>query len=467
MEKMLVFKQKFYLYHLTLAFSLLMSGCSANHYAVYHYQELDNDNSEVLAVDAKQRFLITTISEIKSDNNGTKKTEKVRRFCAEYSPDVFSVLSQSGSGSGSFGQSVDPKSFNLALQAAFSSSETGASISRTQTINMLKEMMYRTCERYLNGQIGDYEYPIIAARDQRIMVSILAIEQLTGTVTPKPIVIASTGTASTGQSIKTIEDAQKSVSASKEKMDKAQKDFDNLNSDDSLCNILLGKKMEDITDDANKTKRQKCSTFKDNLAKTQDEYNQTKMYFDSLLSLAGKPSESSAATQAAYLSSPLKTTIDKEIETARLKTIEHVSDTVFNIVNKSFDSNDETSFFCYRAIDKNRNDNISFACKEFLLSKVARDTAMNLKEYQEYTVALGQVQTKTEAQFEQFWKIIKSQTPGEADRTELEKRINQVYTKVNTPEQKKLDRMKTKIKQQEIYIIFNELLNDTRSQLMK
>jgi len=460
---MLIFKQKFYLYHLTLLFSLLISGCSANHHSVYRYQELDNNNSAVLAVDAKQRFLITTISEIKTCTNGIQKTEKVRRFCAEYSPDVFSVLSQSSSGSGSFGQSADPKSINVALQAAFSSAETGTSISRTQTINMLKEMMYRTCERYLNGQIGDYEYPIIAARDQRIMVSILAIEQLTGTVTPKPIVIASTGTASTGQAIKTIEDAQKSVSVSKEKMDKVQKDFNDLNSDDSLCNTLLGKKVEEITDDANKTKRQKCNTFKENLAKVRDEYNQTKMYFDSLLSLAGKPGESSASTQAAYLSSPVKTTIDKEIETARLKTIEHVSNKVFEIVNKSFDPNDETSFFCYRAIDK-QLDTISTACEHFLLNKVNRDSARLLLEYNE---AKSEMQPYIEEQFAKFWEIIKSKKAEEADSTKLDMQISQAYDKVNSDEKTKLNKMKMTKEKDEIHQIFNELLSDTCDRLLQ
>jgi mRNA-degrading endonuclease YafQ of YafQ-DinJ toxin-antitoxin module len=465
-EKMLIIK-KIHFYYLALATSLLLTGCSANYNSIYRSKELKPDGSMVFTVDAKQRFLISTMSEIKTQSNGVEKTEKVRRFCAEYSPDVFSVLSQAGSGSGSFGQSSDPKSISLTLQAAFSSAETGSTITRTQTINMLKEMMYRTCERYLNGQIGEYEYPMIAARDQRIMISILAIEQLTGTVTPKPTIIASTGTGTTGQqtvqAIKSLEDAQNSVSSLKEKVGTLKQEFDDINTEDGICNALLAKKVEEVSGEDNKTIRQKCNITKEKLTEANDSYEKKKVYFDSLLSLAGKPGESSSTTKAEYLASSPKTEIDKEIEMARLHTIEHVSDTVLKIVDNSFDPNDETSFFCYRAIEKKLEDkNVIEACKQFLLTKVQQNTLI-LKEYLD---AKQELQLYSKKQFEQFWKKIKKTDKEEVDTDKLKKIVNQIMSTEPEPIKEKLNCMKTKNDKKEIYIIFKTLPDNTCKKLI-
>ena len=111
------------------------------------------------------------------------------------------MLSMALSATGNFGREKEEtiKAAKASLELALSSSETGATIARTQTINMLREMMYRTCERYLSGALGPAEFSIQAARDQRLMVSILAIEQLTGAVTIKPTIIASNGIASVGE----------------------------------------------------------------------------------------------------------------------------------------------------------------------------------------------------------------------------------------------------------------------------
>lgn len=130
----------------------------------------------ILTVDAKQRHLI--MSRVGEDHF---------RVCAEAAPDVFSALASSGSltldaaGSGSG-------------QGGFSLSETAATIERTQTINMLRESFYRTCERYLSGALTKSQFIIQAARDQRVMTSILAIEQLTGAVRPPSTIISGPGT---------------------------------------------------------------------------------------------------------------------------------------------------------------------------------------------------------------------------------------------------------------------------------
>ena len=284
--------QRMSLLKFVLISTIFLSGCSANHYSIHRADHLDSDESTIIAVDAKQRFLLSNVN--------TKTTgEKIRRYCSEPSPDVFSTLSQAASGSGSFGQSAD-QSVNVALQAAFSSSETGATISRTQTVNMLKEMMYRTCERYLNGQIGDLEYPIIAARDQRIMASILAIEQLTGAVLPKPVVIAATGGASTGQStndaILSLDSANNKVAEKKNALEKAQKEFAEVDNPEGSCQTLMGKPAAEVTAEADKTKLKNCTEKKTNKEKAEKELTDAKTHYDKIAALASKPGVSSTTT---------------------------------------------------------------------------------------------------------------------------------------------------------------------------
>jgi len=175
--------------------ALVLGGC-AN-----YIHEVDKvSGAQVISLDAKQRAVLTSErpdTRVVRRADGTREKEFVatyRVFCTEPSPDVFSVLSQALSASGSLGR--DAASANAAVQAAFGSTETGSTIPRTQTINMLRELMYRTCERYISGALDELQFPVQAVRDQHLMVSILAIEQLTGVVTPPTVMLTGTANAS-------------------------------------------------------------------------------------------------------------------------------------------------------------------------------------------------------------------------------------------------------------------------------
>jgi hypothetical protein len=378
--------QKKNLYKFALISTIFISGCSSNHYSIHRVDQLDPDESAVISVDAKQRLLLSnvitkTVEATPASSLQTVKTmttEKIRRYCTEPSPDVFSVLSQAASGSGSFGQTADPKSINIALQAAFSISETGSTIQRTQTINMLKEMMYRTCERYLNGQIGDYEYPIIAARDQRIMTSILAIEQLTGTLTPKLSAIAATGSASTGQStndaILSLDNADKKVTEKKNAFDTAQKEFVEIDKPEGSCAILMAKKTDTVTTEEAPTLNT-CNEKKENKEEAEQEFKEAKIKYDTIVNLVGKPGASSATTSGILLSTSAATETDKQIEQIRSQTIQNVASVVKDIVEKSFNQDDETAFFCYRVIEKNANNVITASCNNFIVASNNFNTA--------------------------------------------------------------------------------------------
>jgi hypothetical protein len=459
---------------------MFLSGCSANHYSIHRSDHLDSDESVVIAVDAKQRFLLSNvISKTGEATPGTSMTpEKFRRYCAEPSPDVFSVLSQAASGSGSFGQTADPKSINIALQAAFSSSETGATISRTQTINMLKEMMYRTCERYLNGQISDFEYPIIAARDQRIMTSILAIEQLTGAVLPKPVVIAATGSASTGQltndAILSLDNANKKLGEKKNAFETAQKEFIEIDKPEGSCETLLAKKEDEVTTEGDKVKLKKCNEKKGNIEKAEKELKEAKVHYDAIASLAGKPGVSSTTTSSILLSSSPTTEIDKQIEQVRSQTIQDLAEVVENIVSMSFKQEDETSFFCYRVLDKkggkvlsedkNSDKGLSDACIDYLLAKVQNESARLNLEAVETTSIIDEFKSES---FDNFWKKIKNKS-DQVDNAKLEKIINRILSaKPSKPLQVNLNKMKTKKTKEEIRNIFNVLQSWVIDELLK
>ncbi len=134
--------------------------------------------AKVVTIDAKQRHLL-----INPERNNASPVGW--RMCSEAAPDVFSVFAASGALEGN----------KDGGKAGFAGSETGATIERTQTINLLRESMYRTCERYLSGAIDKRTFIVQAARDQRSMVAVLAVEQLTGAIRAKPTIITGPGTS--------------------------------------------------------------------------------------------------------------------------------------------------------------------------------------------------------------------------------------------------------------------------------
>ena len=164
---------------------VVLAGC-ANWKSIHRSEDIPN-SAHVISVDAKQRLLVS--------NNVTEN--QLKRFCAEPSPDVFSVLASSLGASASAALAPD-KNMDFAAQFSHASSENAATIERSQTTNVLREMMYRNCERYLSGGISGDELIIQAARDQRAIISIMAIDHLTGVPRAQATALSAQATASTG-----------------------------------------------------------------------------------------------------------------------------------------------------------------------------------------------------------------------------------------------------------------------------
>ena len=365
-----------------MATILFIQGCAEAN-SIYRHKRLDKIGiSTITAVDAKQRLIYTQRPEPKDP----KEDPSFRRFCAEPSPDIFSVLSQAASGNGSFAGGADAKGANAALQGAFSNSETGATIPRTQTNNLLREMMFRTCERYLSGAISREEFPIIAARDQRIIVSILAIEQLTGTVTPKTVAITNGGTASTGQS---SGDTVKLLAASSSKIDTAQGEvkaakeaFVAADKPAGNCDTLKKRKADGtpaLTADET-TELVACTAAEAQVTAATVDLDSAKAHYENLVKASQSGAgASTAATSGALLAGSTGDSVD------RSASIASVANSVQTIVAATFNQ-DETQLLCIRMVtDDVTSKKFGVAartqCLTYLMTRVALDNAALAARY--------------------------------------------------------------------------------------
>jgi len=212
-------------YSTAIGFTLILSGC-ANIDSIYRHGHLSS-KGQTEFIDAKQRGVFAIpkyefVYELARDENGHLiidddgnpqrkrdesgnyipiKSSTVYRMCSEPAPDAFSVRASSTSGRVS-----KEEEGNFGAVFGMSAAETGATIERTQVINMLRESMFRTCERFMNGAIDKDEMTVQTARDQRMMVATLAIEQLTGVVKRQPTILATNASTTLSADAKALID---------------------------------------------------------------------------------------------------------------------------------------------------------------------------------------------------------------------------------------------------------------------
>jgi len=212
--------------------ALAASGCA---YLTTFKSEADLSRDHAVAIDVKQRVVFSrslpmppelsasTVLVTKTTTSGppnakgessvveTTKTTMIPgpgadahfvATCAEPSPDALTVISANAG----FSLSELQKGAN----ASAALSEQGASIGlRTQSIQLLRDAMYRLCEGYASGAVGTAQFTAMQRRFQSTMMGLLAIEQLTRPVVAAQAMLNSSGTSSTGASPDSIADAQK------------------------------------------------------------------------------------------------------------------------------------------------------------------------------------------------------------------------------------------------------------------
>jgi hypothetical protein len=458
---------------LLAALLCLLSGGCANLGSIHHHYALDGDGgSHLILIDAKQRAILTARRPL--PGLSVPFTSAYRAFCTEPSPDVFSVLSQAASASGSFGQ--DATAIQAALNAAFSNSETGSTIPRTQTVNMLREMMYRTCERYISGALDENQFSIQAIRDQHTIVSILAIEQLTGTVTPSAVALTSAANAVAGQgkALSRLDDAWKANDSAGQTVAGKTAALAALDQD-KTDSPRTCKELHDAATptEAEKKKLALCTPAEAALKSAQDAQAKTQDHLDTLKAAASGGSPASAsASGGGSLGAP---------GAAKPEAVAAVTDAVVKIVDANFQQ-DEFVLFCVKAMDKGETpqdgNGLAKGCFEYLKNRVAREnaaaqaqTAALEMDAARYKAAAAAFDVKSTGVFETFWsKVVSTKDAGTADVALLQARID-AFLNANphlaTPSKDKLTALKSQKSRNDVFKIFSGLAYQIKRELAK
>jgi hypothetical protein len=167
--------------------TLLALGLAACANLSTQSRQFEATSVKAITVDASQRSLVAVRK---------KYTEEVEwtAICTEPSPDALLAFASSGQVSAS----VAEKALNL----AFAQQQSAAGIGlRTQSITLMRDAMYRICEAYASGALDNKEVAKLHRQYQHILLSLLAIEQLTGPVMARQASISNSASATLGISL--------------------------------------------------------------------------------------------------------------------------------------------------------------------------------------------------------------------------------------------------------------------------
>lgn len=190
----------------TIALTLLafaLSGC-ANLFSIYRPLAVEGRS---VSVDAKQRVVASQ----------PDAERKLFLLCAEPSPDA---LSSYGTGAGGTLRIESEAQLQTALALV---EQTAAIGLRTQSIQLLRDAMYRTCEAYFSGGLKNEQPYMLLRRFQNIMLGLLAIEQLTGAVKAQQVILNNSTISATGAS---VESESTALIDAREKLAKLEKELE-------------------------------------------------------------------------------------------------------------------------------------------------------------------------------------------------------------------------------------------------
>lgn len=232
--------------------SLTLSGCSAN------WVSIDRETSiPAVARTSRDQTVTNAVGMGKAIHLDAKQRVVLTRYpnvaCAEPSPDALSAIAVSASESLS-------KEDRLSLAQNLALSEAAGSIGlRTQSIQLMRDAMYRLCEGYYSDALGPLSYETMLRRFQSSMVAILAIEQLTGTIRPPTIVLGGSASAGAAEQVAkytelldkartAATDAKSAAAAAKIEAEKATKAVDEMTTEQK-------QKQEQAAKESDATKR--------------------------------------------------------------------------------------------------------------------------------------------------------------------------------------------------------------------
>jgi hypothetical protein len=145
---------------LVIFIAILATGCTGTIFKTF---SIDDDTAKSISMDARQRLVIVT------DRGGPEGNRRV--VCAEPSPDAFMALAASAGANVSIGEK-EAGGYGTMAEAA------GALGLRTQTIQLMRDTLYRSCEAYMNGLINEKEYRKMLTAFDELLITLVAIEGL-------------------------------------------------------------------------------------------------------------------------------------------------------------------------------------------------------------------------------------------------------------------------------------------------
>lgn len=307
-----------------------LPGC-ANFNSVY--RDFNVSSGSGALIDIKQRAIIVSPKTV-TESNGTKTTSAI--VCAEPSPDALSAYAAEIAADANV-----PGEAAVQLAAAMRESSSYVGL-RTQSIQLLRDSLYRLCEGYMSGALDKPQYEILVRRYQKYMVALLGIEQLTGAMRVPTVTINTEGSA----------EAARSISVMKEEISSIDTKVAMLEAD----NTELGKE-KDKEGTSDERKNEIDDTIAEN-KKLIDSFNKDKQSISKGIENArGLAAKGSATAVVSQVGLPTQRT-DQHVQ-AVSNVVEKI---VLNIINT-----DDLGQLCFSYLrhDSNQNASLSSACEKY------------------------------------------------------------------------------------------------------
>lgn len=191
-----------------------LAGCTTPTPGPYT-QQVNVGTGSAITIDAKQRVVFT------HDLPATAGGRRSVVTCAEPSPDALTALGTSNALSFNIGGTTNPKALNLSNSVTEGAAFVGL---RTQSIQLLRDAMYRLCEGYASGGMDDAEFKAMQRRFQSTIMGLIAIEQLTGPVVAGQAMLFANAQSQSGagQGDAQVTDAKSALATERSKLTEAE-----------------------------------------------------------------------------------------------------------------------------------------------------------------------------------------------------------------------------------------------------
>lgn len=199
---------------LALLCSVPLTGCGTQ-YSLQTFAPTEA-GPKTAFVDIKQRAVLSAARPARAAGGGAGDMV----MCAEPSPDALSSFASE--------LALDVKAKDkVAAQFALSQQEAASFVGlRSQSIQLLRDAMFRLCEGYMAGALSPADFSWLSRRYQRNMVALLTIEQLTRVAQVPTFAQVSQGMASASRSAAAIQGDLEEIDANRTKLEADKKAID-------------------------------------------------------------------------------------------------------------------------------------------------------------------------------------------------------------------------------------------------